>query len=64
VALRAIDAIERVGLCLGYRTLDAHLEDLHVARDRVQGRAQLVAHDGEEVRLRAIRGFGGLAQAL
>src|SRR5690606_23277707 len=47
-----------VGDLVGSRV--APLEDLREAEYRVEGRAQLVAHPREEVRLRAIRPFGFL----
>ena len=57
-------AAERFGLRLGDRAVHAHLEQLHVAADRVERRAKLVAHHREEGALRAIRLLGDRALAL
>src|SRR6185369_12273542 len=56
-------------LQVGDRVLLPHLlrgllEHLAVADDRVQRRAQLMAHVGEELALRAVRVLGGLFCAL
>jgi hypothetical protein len=56
LALR--DALEVSTLLLGDGPTNAHLEQLHVSRNGVERRAQLVAHDREELRLRLVRDRG------
>ena len=45
-------------LSLGHGSAQAHVEDIDVAADRIEWRAQLVAHRAEERRLRPVRGLG------
>ena len=59
MSLRPPDALERLALPVRDRAVQAHLEDLRVPRDRVERRAQLVAHHREELALRTIGAFGG-----
>ena len=49
------DAAELRALLRVHGPRDAELEELCVADDRVEGRAYLVAHHGEELRLRFVR---------
>ena len=51
----ALDAREVLALLRRDRAADAQLHQLRVAADRVQRRAQLVAHHREELALRAVR---------
>jgi nucleotide-binding universal stress UspA family protein len=53
VALAAVDALERARLPLVERP--AHAEQLRVEGDAAERRAQLVAHEGEQVVLGARR---------
>jgi hypothetical protein len=50
-----MDATEVVALCFRHRTAQPHLEQLDVAGDRIQRRAELVAHVGDEFALRPVR---------
>jgi hypothetical protein len=45
-------------LPLGHRTLKTHLQQVRVAEDGVDGRADLVAHRRQKVALRAVRRLG------
>jgi hypothetical protein len=54
VALAPLDAPEVVALRLGDGPADPQLEQLGVAADGVERRAQLVAHHRQELALRAV----------
>ena len=56
--LAVLDALECRALCGCDRTVHTDLEELGVAGDRVEGRAQLMAHGGQEVTLAAVGGLG------
>ena len=55
---RAADATEILALQIGDRAADAHLEQIHVARHRVERCAQLVRHRREKERLGRIGRLG------
>ena len=55
--LAALDALEVLALLGGDRAAHAHLEQLRVAADGVERRAQLVAHHREELALGAVGRF-------
>src|ERR1051326_122315 len=57
--LAAADSREIRSLLVGHRSGDTHVDQLRVAADRVQRRAQLVAHRREELGFRATRRFHG-----
>ena len=48
-------ALQVLDLRFGHRAAESHLEQLDVARDRVQRRSQLVAHVGDELAFRLVR---------
>ena len=69
--LAGLDASQVVALLVRDGTTNAHLEQLGIPADRVERRAQLVAHHGEEFAFRTVRrlrlpsrGFGIGARAL
>ena len=62
--LPAQDAVHRVALPFGERAPEAHLQKLRVTGDRVQRRAELVAHHRQELGLRARRRLGRRRDAL
>jgi hypothetical protein len=51
------DAGEVLALFVRYRSAQPHRQQVHVAADGVERRAQLVAHDGQELALRPVRGL-------
>ena len=53
--LAPVDPAERVALLVRHLAIDAELHDLRVAADRVERRAQLVAHHRQEIALRPVR---------
>ena len=55
VLAAAADALEVRALALRQGAADAHEQQVGVARDRIERRAQLVAHRGEERALRLVR---------
>jgi hypothetical protein len=57
--LSAGDSPKRLSLCVGDGAMNAELEQLDLAADRVERRAELVAHDGKEIALRAVGGVCG-----
>src|SRR5690348_5563269 len=58
-SLAAGDAREVLDLLGGDRTAEAHPQQLGVAGDGVEGCAELVAHHGQELGLRPVRGLRG-----
>ena len=64
MTLRAVDPRQGLSLRVGDRSVDAEIDELRVALDRVERRAQLVAHVGEELRLGEVRLHGGRARQL
>ena len=64
VLLAALDAPELLALRVGDRTRQLHHEQLRVATDGVERRAQLVRHRGEKLTLGAIRFVGAAARFL
>src|SRR5204862_1934232 len=57
--LAALYPLERLALGISQRTVESHLQQLHVPTDRVERRAKLVAHHREKVALRAARRVRG-----
>src|SRR5919112_746256 len=52
--LAAQNAIERLALLRRYRPVDLHVEQLGIAANRIERRAELVAHHGKELALRSV----------
>jgi hypothetical protein len=64
VPLGAHDAVERLVLPIGYGSVDAEVDELRIAADRVQRGARLMAHHGEKLALRLIGFVGDLSRHL
>ena len=54
----APDPRHRIALGVRHGAVHAHLHELAVSENRVERRAQLVTHDGQELTLRATRSLG------
>ena len=55
--LAALYSTERLTLCVVDGAMDAHFQELHMPTDRIERRAQLVAHSGEELTLGMVGSF-------
>ena len=64
MTLRAVDTRQRLALGVGDRTVDAEIDELRVALDRIERGAQLVTHVGEELRLGEVRLHGRRSRQL
>ena len=62
--LRLVDALECLALRLADRAVQTHVDDLHMPRNGVEWRSQLVAHGRQKSELHGVRLFRRRAGAL